>query len=97
LSDEERTWADSILGVEAHGTSSAASPAGAADPPTDVGGGGLRRAEAFDVGQLLASPGTSDVVDAYLVVCARRTGHVLVSGDPDDLRWLDGNVPLLVV
>ncbi len=55
------------------------------------------RAEAFDVGQLLASSRTSDVVDAHVTVCARRTGHTLVTSDPDDFRRLDDTVPLLAI
>jgi len=57
----------------------------------------LGRAEAFDIGRLLASSGTRDVVDAHVVVCARRSGRTVVTSDPDDLRRLDDTVPLLVV
>lgn len=57
----------------------------------------LGRAEAVDIGRLLALSGTRDVVDAHVVVCARRTGQTLVTTDPDDIRRLDGALPLLVV
>lgn len=40
------------------------------------------------VGQLLARTGTTDVVDAHLVVCAVRLGSGVVTGDPDDLSML---------
>jgi hypothetical protein len=57
----------------------------------------LGRAEAVDIGRLLALSGTRDVVDAHVVVCTRRTGQTLVTTDPDDIRRLDGALPLLVV
>ena len=57
----------------------------------------LGRGEAVDIGRLLALSGTRDVVDAHVVVCARRTGQTLVTTDPDDIRRLDGALPLLVV
>ena len=40
------------------------------------------------VGQLLARAGTSDVVDAHLVITAVRLGDDIVTGDPGDLRTL---------
>ncbi|MDY7102936.1 MAG: hypothetical protein S0880_17280 [Actinomycetota bacterium] len=40
------------------------------------------------VGRLLAQAGTSDVVDAHLVICAMRLGHDLLTGDPGDLTRL---------
>lgn len=40
------------------------------------------------VGRLLAQAGTSDVVDAHLVICAIRLGHDILTGDPDDLTVL---------
>ena len=40
------------------------------------------------VGRLLAQAGTSDVVDAHLVICAIRLGHDILTGDPDDLTRL---------
>ena len=54
--------------------------------------------EAFDpyqahaVGSLLAKSATSDVVDAHLVVAAARTGAVVITSDPDDLRVLAAHV-----
>ena len=55
----------------------------------------LDRVDATSVGRLLAAAGTADVVDAHVVVCARRAGHRLVTSDPDDLRALDPSADLV--
>jgi predicted nucleic acid-binding protein len=52
----------------------------------------LDRADATSVGRLLAASGTSDVVDAHVVVCARRAGHPVVTSDADDLHALDAGL-----
>lgn len=57
----------------------------------------LDRVDAVNVGRLLAASGTSDVVDAHVVVCARRTAQRVVTSDPDDLRRLDPAVEVVVV
>lgn len=57
----------------------------------------LDRVDAVNVGRLLAASGTSDVVDAHVVVCARRTAQRVVTSDPDDLTLLDPTVELIVV
>ena len=57
----------------------------------------LDRLDAVNVGRLLAASGTSDVVDAHVVVCARRTAQRVVTSDPDDLTLLDPGVELIVV
>lgn len=58
----------------------------------------LDRRQAQAVGALLASSGTSDVVDAHVIVCARLTrARAVITSDPDDLRGLDPNVRLEVV
>jgi hypothetical protein len=49
---------------------------------------------AYVVGMLLGLRGGSDVVDASVVVCARRYDQPVVTGDPEDLRRLDPNVTL---
>lgn len=49
----------------------------------------LNRVDATQVGRLLARTGTSDVVDAHVVVCAQRAGQAVVTSDPDDLKVLD--------
>jgi hypothetical protein len=46
------------------------------------------------VGILLGLRGTNDVVDASVVMCARRYDQPVVTGDPDDLRRLDASVEL---
>lgn len=61
-------------------------------PATDVVP--LDRVDATGVGRLLAASGTADVVDAHVVVCARRAGQAVVTSDPEDLRRLD---PTLIV
>jgi hypothetical protein len=61
-------------------------------PTTDVVP--LDRVDATNVGRLLAASGTSDVVDAHVVICARRARQQAVTSDPDDLRALD---PTLLV
>lgn len=56
-------------------------------PTTDVAP--LDRVDATSVGRLLRASGTSDVVDAHVVICARRAGQQVATSDPDDLRALD--------
>ncbi|HEV7937938.1 MAG TPA: PIN domain-containing protein [Solirubrobacteraceae bacterium] len=46
------------------------------------------------VGILLGLRGTNDVVDASVVMCARRYDQPVVTADPDDLRRLDASVEL---
>ncbi|CAN5304068.1 hypothetical protein BH20ACT5_BH20ACT5_11560 [soil metagenome] len=64
-------------------------------PTTDVVP--LDRVDATAVGKLLATSRTSDIVDAHLVICARRTQQQIVTSDPDDLRLLDPAVRLIVI
>jgi hypothetical protein len=64
-------------------------------PTTDVVP--LDRVDATNVGRLLAASGTTDVVDAHVVICARRTGQRVVTSDPDDLRRLDPDIELVTV
>jgi hypothetical protein len=51
-------------------------------PTTDVVD--LGRVDATNVGRLLAASGTTDVVDAHVVVCARRAHQRVATSDPDD-------------
>ena len=44
--------------------------------------------DATAVGLLLASSSTSDIVDAHVVVCARRAHQAVITSDPDDMRRL---------
>ena len=64
-------------------------------PTTDVVP--LDRIDAVHVGRLLAASRTADVVDAHVVVCARRAGQSVVTSDPDDLSRLDPKLQLIVV
>lgn len=57
----------------------------------------LDRVDATSVGRLLAASGTSDVVDAHVVVCARRAGQAIVTSDPADLHALDPAARLVTV
>ena len=45
-------------------------------------------AQGHAVGALLAKSATTDIVDAHLAVTASRTGSVVITSDPDDLRVL---------
>jgi len=62
-------------------------------PGTDVIA--LGRVDATHVGRLLAASGTSDIVDAHVVICARRAGQPVVTSDPGDLRQLDPALRLI--
>jgi predicted nucleic acid-binding protein len=53
--------------------------------------------DATTTGLLLAATRTSDIVDAHVVVCARRAEQIVVTSDPDDIRRLDPKLRLLVV
>lgn len=57
----------------------------------------LDRVDATNVGRLLAASGTSDITDAHVVVCARRSAQRVVTSDPDDLRRLDPDVELVAL
>jgi len=53
--------------------------------------------DATAVGLLLAKTGTADVVDAHVVICARRAGQALVTSDAADLRRIAPDLEFLVV
>ncbi len=55
----------------------------------------LDRRDATSVGVLLGVSGKHHVVDAHVVVCARRSGAAVVTSDPDDLRALDPDLTLI--
>jgi predicted nucleic acid-binding protein len=57
----------------------------------------LDRLDATTVGRLLATSATTDIADAHVVVCARRTGHAIVTTDPDDLHRLAPNIELIAL
>lgn len=48
-------------------------------------------------GQLLGIAGTSDVIDASVVLCARDRADSIVTSDSEDLRRLDPAVALIPV
>ena len=52
---------------------------------------------AREAGQLCGAKGTADVVDASLVLCARRRNHRIVTSDPADIRLLDEAVDVIVI
>jgi predicted nucleic acid-binding protein len=64
-------------------------------PTTDVVP--LDRVDATNVGRLLSASATADIVDAHVVICARRAGQQVVTSDPDDLRRLDPRIGLVIV
>ena len=64
-------------------------------PTTDVAN--LDRVDATSVGRLLAASGTSDIADAHVVICARRSAQPVVPRDPGDLSALDPTIRLITV
>lgn len=48
-------------------------------------------------GQLCGVRGTSDVIDASVVLCARARGHRIVSADVDDMHRLDPSAVVIRV
>lgn len=57
----------------------------------------LDRTQATQVGMLLASNRTADIVDAHVVICARERDQSIVTTDPEDLRRLDPAARVIVV
>lgn len=57
----------------------------------------LDRVDATNVGRVLAQSGTSDIADAHVVVCARRSDQAVVTSDPEDLRVLDPGIRLVPI
>ena len=49
------------------------------------------------VGFLLSQTGTADIVDAHVVVCARRADQTVITSDPGDLRRIAPELPLFVI
>lgn len=64
-------------------------------PTTDVVP--LDRVDATSVGRVLAAAGTSDIVDAHVIVCARRARQAIVTSDSADLAALDPTAVLIAV
>jgi len=57
----------------------------------------LDRVDAVRVGRLLVVTGTSDVVDAHVVVCAQRSNTAVATSDADDIAQLDANVAIVEI
>ncbi len=53
--------------------------------------------DATAVGLLLAQTRTADIVDAHVIVCARRAGQAIITSDPNDLRRLSADLTLVIV
>jgi predicted nucleic acid-binding protein len=53
--------------------------------------------DATSIGILLATSRTTDISDAHVVICARRSGQPIVTSDPDDLARLDPTARLIVL
>jgi hypothetical protein len=64
-------------------------------PTTDVVA--LDRIDAVSVGRLLAASKTADVVDAHVVICARRADQRVATSDRHDLDRLDPTVQIINV
>jgi hypothetical protein len=56
----------------------------------------LDREEAQGAGAVCGKSGTRDVVDASVVLLARRLRAPVVTSDPDDLRRIDPKLELVV-
>jgi hypothetical protein len=56
-------------------------------PTTDLAP--LNGPDATSVGVLLGASRTTDIVDAHVVICARRSRQAIVTSDPGDLQKLD--------
>ena len=57
----------------------------------------LNGPDATAVGLLLARSATADIVDAHVVVCARRAGQVVVTSDAADLERIAPDLQLLTI
>lgn len=64
-------------------------------PTTDLAP--LDGPDATSVGVLLAASRTTDIVDAHVVICARRNHQAIVTSDPADLHRLDPAAQLVIV
>lgn len=64
-------------------------------PTTDVVP--LGRVDATSVGRLLAASRTADIVDAHVVICARRAAQQVATSDSKDLLVLDPDLRVVRV
>lgn len=53
----------------------------------------FEREQSHDVGSLLQKAGTSDVIDAHLVITAARSASTVLTGDVTDLELLSSHLP----
>ena len=53
--------------------------------------------DATSVALLLARTGTADIVDAHVVICARRAKQAIVTSDAEGLRRIGPEIQLVVV
>ena len=53
--------------------------------------------DATAAGLLLARSGTTDIVDAHVVICAQRTAQAVLTSDASDLRRLAPGLKLVSV
>jgi hypothetical protein len=58
---------------------------------------GFAPEQTHDVGELLGRAGTSDVVDAHLMLIASNVGATVYSSDEEDLERLSNSLPRPVV
>lgn len=65
-------------------------------------GSGVVNVHALDLedaqatGVLCGRSSTKDIVDAHVVLVARREGAIVVTSDPDDLRRIDPDIELVL-
>ena len=64
---------------------------------TDIDLVPLDGSDATAVGLLLADTATADIVDAHVVICARRAGRVVVTSDPEDIGRIDPELRIVAV
>jgi hypothetical protein len=57
----------------------------------------LNGPDATAVGLVLARSATADIIDAHVVVCARRAGQPVITSDADDLKRIDPALELVVL
>ena len=57
----------------------------------------LNGPDATAVGLLLGETATADVVDAHVVICARRTRQIVVTSDPGDIGRIGPELRLLAI
>jgi len=48
-------------------------------------------------GQLCGASGTRDVIDASVVLCAKRRGHAIATSDADDILRIDPTIRIVRV